>query len=184
MATIKLDDNGNGVGTSRSDIVRGNSKTNILGGLGGNDSLWGRGGADLIDGGAGNDKIYGESGNDLMSGGLGQDTLTGGTGYDFFAFESKLSRTAIDTVTDFSVKYDTIMLYKGIFKGAASSNGMISSGAFWTGSKAHDASDRIIYNKGTGALYYDPDGTGAKAAMQFATLDKGLNINYKDFVVF
>ena len=119
-----------------------------------------------------------------MSGGSGRDTMTSGSGYDFFAFESRLSRSAIDTVTDFSVKDDTIMLWKGIFKVAASTSGLISSAAFWTGSKAHDRSDRIIYDKDTGALSYDPDGTGSKAAQQFAVLEKNLKMTYKDFFVF
>lgn len=138
----------------------------------------------MIDGFSGNDTIYGDSGNDLMSGGSGRDTMTGGSGYDFFAFESRLSTSSIDTVTDFSVKYDTIMLWKGIFKVAASLNGVISAGAFWAGPKAHDRSDRIIYDKSTGVLSYDPDGTGSKAAQQIATLDQNLKMTYKDFFVF
>jgi Ca2+-binding RTX toxin-like protein len=184
MVTIRPDAEGNAVGTSRADLIYGNSKANILGGLAGNDTIRAQGGADIIDAGAGNDRIYGDGGNDLMSGGLGRDTMTGGAGYDFFAFESRLSRSAIDTVTDFSVTYDTIMLWKGIFKVATSSNGLISSAAFWTGSKAHDRSDRIIYDKSTGALSYDPDGTGSKAAQQFAILDKNLKMTHKDFFVF
>ncbi|MGF9763726.1 calcium-binding protein [Microvirga sp. 0TCS3.31] len=184
MARIALDADGNALGTSRADTITGNSKTNIIDARGGNDVIRGGGGSDLIDGFSGNDRIYGDSGNDFMSGGLGRDTMTGGSGYDFFAFESKLSSSSIDTVTDFSVKYDTIMLWKGIFKVAASSKGVMSSAAFWTGSQAHDSSDRIIYNKSTGALSYDPDGTGSKAAQQFAILDKNLKMTYKDFFVF
>lgn len=184
MARVTLDLNGNALGTSGADTITGNSRTNIIDGRGGNDVIRGGGGADLIDGFSGNDKIYGDGGNDLMSGGAGRDTMTGGSGYDFFAFESRLSNSSIDTVTDFSVKYDTIMLWKNIFKVSASSNGVISSGAFWTGSQAHDASDRIIYNKSTGALFYDADGTGSKAALQFAIIDKNLSVTHKDFIVF
>ncbi|MBJ6125431.1 calcium-binding protein [Microvirga splendida] len=184
MARISLDSDGNAVGTSSADTITGNSRTNIIDARGGNDTVRGGGRADLIDGGTGNDRIFGDGGNDVMSGGAGRDTMTGGSGYDFFAFESRASRSTIDVVTDFSVKYDTIMLWKGIFKVAASSNGVMSSAAFWAGSKAHDSNDRIIYNKGTGALLYDPDGTGSKAAVQFATLDKNLKMTYKDFIVF
>jgi Ca2+-binding RTX toxin-like protein len=54
------------------------------------------------------------------------------------------------------------------------------------GTKAHDADDRIIYNKATGALYYDDDGTGAHVQVQFATLGATIhptNLAYNDFVL-
>jgi len=61
-------------------------------------------------------------------------------------------------IDDFSVKYDSIALSKKIFKISANSKGYISSSAFWTGSSAHDSNDRLIYDKVTGAIYYDADG--------------------------
>jgi Ca2+-binding RTX toxin-like protein len=36
--------------------------------------------------------------------------------------------------------------------------------------KAHDATDRLIYNTTTGVLYYDADGLGGVAAVQVALL--------------
>ena len=41
--------------------------------------------------------------------------------------------------------------------------GTLSGGAFYIGTAAHDASDRIIYNKTTGALSYDFNGNGPAA---------------------
>ncbi|MBM1173334.1 calcium-binding protein [Microvirga arabica] len=183
MATKRVNSKGVAMGTSGSDKVYGDSRGNVLGGAGGNDTLWGRGGGDVIDGGSGNDKLYGEGGNDILAGGLGQDTLVGGSGYDFFGFDTKPSSSNIDVIDDFSVKYDSILLDKKIFKVSADSKGYIRSSAFWTGSEAHDSSDRIIYDKGTGALYYDADGTGSKTAVQFAQLDANLRLTYKDFGV-
>jgi Ca2+-binding RTX toxin-like protein len=180
MATVKADEKGFAKGTAGSDKVYGDAGENLLAGLAGNDTLWGRGGNDWLEAGAGNDKLYGDSGADVLNGGLGRDTMTGGAGADLFGFDTRPSNSSIDTITDFSVKYDTILLSKGIFK-VPSAKSILSSSAFWTGAKAHDSNDRIIYNKSTGALYYDADGTGSKAAIQFAKLDKGLAMTYKDF---
>jgi len=184
MATIKVNKEGVAVGKSGNDTVLGDNRANVLIGGGGNDTLRGRGASDAVDGGTGDDKLYGDGGDDILSGGLGRDTLIGGSGADFFGFDAKLSSANVDLIDDFNVKADTIALYKKIFKISANSNGDIKASAFWTGSSAHDADDRLIYDKATGSLYYDPDGTGAKAAIQFAQLDANLNLTHKDFLIF
>ena len=184
MATIRVKSGEiYGTGTSRSDKIYGNNGVNILVGDKGDDALWGNGGADLIGGYDGKDKIYGGSGNDILVGGRGIDILSGGSGQDAFVFDAKLRSSEIDTISDFSVKSDSIWLAKSIFAKLGKVNTMLKANAFWTGAEAHDANDRIIYNKDTGALYYDPDGTGAKAAVQFAQLKAGLKMTYKDFFV-
>ena len=43
--------------------------------------------------------------------------------------------------------------------------------------------DRIIYDSSTGALSYDPDGTGSAAAVQFAELSPDLALTYRDFLI-
>ena len=64
------------------------------------------------------------------------------------------------------------------------SAGALSATAFTTGTAAGDADDRIIYDAGTGSLYYDSDGTGAAAAVLFAVLDtQPVNITASDFLV-
>jgi Ca2+-binding RTX toxin-like protein len=52
---------------------------------------------------------------------------------------------------------------------------------FTIGKVAADAEDRLIYNKDNGALYYDPDGAGAKAMIKIAVLGKNLKLTYHDF---
>jgi Ca2+-binding RTX toxin-like protein len=50
-------------------------------------------------------------------------------------------------------------------------------------STAADSNDHVIYNKTTGALYYDADGSGATPAVQFAKLSAGLALTHADFLV-
>ena len=61
--------------------------------------------------------------------------------------------------------------------------GVIKSSEFYQGVKAHDESDHIIFNRKTGALFYDADGTGSIAQIQIAILSKNLKLTYKDFFV-
>ena len=52
----------------------------------------------------------------------------------------------------------------------ALTTGLLSAVAFRSGAAAVDGDDRIIYNSVSGALYYDADGAGGVAQVQFATL--------------
>lgn len=159
-------------GTSYGDTLVGTAGNDTINGLGGNDRIYGEAGADTINGGSGRDNIYG---------GLGPDTLTGGSGYDNFMFNTALNGD-IDRITDFSHYYDTILLENAVFT-ALTSTGYLSSAAFYIGAAAHDATDRIIYNSSTGAVFYDPDGTGAAPAVQFAVLGTGIGVTASDFYV-
>ncbi|WP_165820100.1 cadherin domain-containing protein [Microvirga sp. KLBC 81] len=133
----------------------------------------GTSGRDIFVGGEGADRFYGKLGNDVLKGGLGQD---------IFVFNTRLASTNIDAIRDFSVRDDTIWLSRSIFT-KAGPVGTLSRDAFWTGPTAHNASDRIIYNRETGALSYDADGNGAGRAVKFAQLTAGLNLSSADFVV-
>ena len=46
-----------------------------------------------------------------------------------------------------------------------------------------DASDRIIYDIDSGRLYYDADGSGSGAAVQFARVAANLSLSADDFVI-
>ncbi|WP_112662038.1 calcium-binding protein [Microvirga flavescens] len=167
-------------GSDTNNRINGNAAANTLYGMGGNDAVYGFGGKDQLFGGTGNDTIYGGADN---------DTLTGNAGKDVFVFDSKPNKkTNVDKVTDFSVKDDSIYLENAIFKGLGKKGtptkpAKLSSAAFWSGTSAHDADDRIIYDKKSGALYYDADGIGGVAQIKIATLKKGLAMTYKDFFV-
>lgn len=118
--------------------------------------------------------ILGDAGNNRIDGMRGSDVLKGGAGTDTFVFDSTLSATTnVDQIADFAVGTDMIELSHAIF--STLSTGHLSADAFDIGSSAHDASDRIVYNAKSGALLYDADGTGAGAAVQFASLTPSLS---------
>jgi Ca2+-binding RTX toxin-like protein len=158
-------------GTASGDRLNGTAGNDVIYGFGGNDKLHGRDGSDRVDGGAGNDTLWGGSGADI---------LTGGSGKDLFAFDAPFAN-AVDQITDFSPVYDTIRLENAIFTGLA--GGSLASSAFRIGSQAADASDRIIYDASTGALYFDADGLGGQAQQQFAQLSTKLALTNADFSV-
>jgi Ca2+-binding RTX toxin-like protein len=143
---------------------------------------------DALYGFGGNDWMYGLDGDDRLDGGTGKDNMVGGTGRDTFVFSTRPSKTTnVDKIVDFNVAADSVHLENGIFKtigkGTSSKPALLKSGFFYAGTKSHDVDDRVIYNKKTGALYYDADGTGAGAQVQIASLSKNLKITHKDFYV-
>ena len=138
--------------------------------------------ANTLLGGLGDDTLQGAGGGDTLNGGDGNDTLQGGIGLDNFVFDLAPGATNVDTILDFAHNIDKIVLDDASF--SALSVGTLSAGAFVTGTAAGDADDRIIYDAGTGALYYDADGNGAGAAVQFATLSNlPANLSASDFIV-
>ncbi|NIX76753.1 M10 family metallopeptidase [Microvirga terricola] len=164
------------------DLLTGNDVANILRGYSGDDILRGLGGNDLLQGGSGEDRLLGYDGNDTLWGGSGCDVMAGGAGRDVFVFNTKPSVFYNrDKISDFNVKGDTIWLDKAIFK--ALKAGKLAKSAFWIGDKAHDSNDRIIYDNKKGVLFYDADGTGLGAPVQFAVLSKHLKMTAADFFV-
>ncbi|MFO9421629.1 enhanced entry virulence factor RtxA [Legionella pneumophila serogroup 1] len=82
---------------------------------GGHDTIGGGQGNDQIYGQEGNDTIDGGAGNDVIVGGTGNDTLTGGAGADQFVLVkgqggASAGAAPIDTITDFEVSIDKIVI--------------------------------------------------------------------------
>jgi Ca2+-binding RTX toxin-like protein len=157
------------------------------------ENLTGNSHSNVVKGGQYKDTFNGAEGNDILWGGYGSDALTGGSGKDIFVFNTVLgsARTNknknLDKITDFKVADDTIWLDNSVFtklgKGAESSPGKLKKAFFTIGEKAKDRNDYLIYDKKNGKLYYDADGSGSKAAIEFAKLKKGLAMTEKDFFV-
>lgn len=149
-----------GNGNELANVISGNSSANVL------------------FGDQGNDRISGGSGNDVLDGGLGNDTLTGGAGLDAFRFAAALS--GVDRIIDFTSGVDRIQLDHSGFGGIA---GPLPAAVFHIGTTAADINDHYIYNPATGALYFDIDGNGSNAAIQFASLTPGTTVALSDFVI-
>jgi serralysin len=131
--------------------------------------------ANVITGNAGSNAIDGAGGADIIKSGTGNDVLTGGLGGDSFVFNTALSASAnIDTIKDWDAggARDKILLDDDIFLalGRVTATTALDPATFVKGTAALDDNDRIIYDAATGALYYDADGVGAGAQVQFATL--------------
>lgn len=146
----------------------------------GKDTLIGTAGSDIIEGKAGGDFIYGKGGNDV---------LTGGSGWDKFMFDTKLDGS-VATITDFNTADDFIYLDNAIFGklGSGSLSSPVKLKSDWLvsgpGAVAKDSNDYILYDKTTGYLSYDADGSGPGAAIIFAQLPAGLALTNSDIFVF
>ena len=143
--------------------------------------IWGNDGINALSGAAGSDALIGFGGDDKLDGGTGLDLLVGGTGQDSFVFANALNGAEADIVADFNSADDTILLDDAVFTGLGL--GALNASAFVTGTTALDADDRVLYDAGTGRLYFDADGNGAGAAIQFATLSGTPVITASDFMV-
>ncbi|MFB0872577.1 MULTISPECIES: hypothetical protein [unclassified Sphingobium] len=133
--------------------------------------------------GRGNDLanfLVGNSGYNRLAGGGGGDVLTGGAGRDSFVFDTRLGPDNVDRITDFVVGEDHIQLARTVFGGV---KGALPADAFVIGGAAVDASDRILYDSASGALFFDADGSGGGAAVQFARLTPGLALSAADLLV-
>ncbi len=88
----------------------------------------------------------------------------------------------MDIITDFATSIDKIGINAAGFGGGLVA-GTIDASQFVLGTAALDGGDRVIYNQSTGTLFFDADGAGANAQVQFATLTTNPAIDFNDIVV-
>ncbi|EYD75628.1 Neutral zinc metallopeptidase [Rubellimicrobium mesophilum DSM 19309] len=127
--------------------------------------------------------ITGNAGVNRLNGGAGMDRLAGGAGGDVFVFSTALGASNIDTISDYKVVDDQFDLDDAVFTKLVLGN--LASGAFVSNTTglASATGHRIIYENDTGALFYDPDGSGTAARIQFAKLTAGLLLTASEFHV-
>jgi Ca2+-binding RTX toxin-like protein len=115
-----------------------------------------------ITGNASNNTLSGGAGADDLIGGNGSDVLTGGDGLDRFTYGAGGTlETGTDTITDFVRNDDLIVLSRQAF-GLTSPNGtLLSAGEFQSvadDTQAANSGARIVFSRGSGNLFYNPDG--------------------------
>ncbi|MEA5476765.1 calcium-binding protein [Pseudanabaena galeata UHCC 0370] len=165
-----------GTGNSLNNILIGNSRNNTL------------------NGGAGNDTLIGGGGSDILVGGAGNDVLTGGLSNDLFLYNTNAAFSSgsvgIDRITDFIKIADKIVLDKTTFTAlqslAATGFSIASEFAVVSSDAAAQASAaKIVYNQGTGSLFYNQNGASAGfgTGAQFATLTSNPLLAASDFII-
>ena len=155
----------NGTGNDLANTMAGNAGDNVLNGM------------------AGDDTLHGAGGDDQLIGGPGDDRLTGGAGRDVYQFDAPLDPlTNVDRINDFNAANDVVRLIGAVFP-TLTTAGTLPATAFRLGIVASDATDRILYDPGTGRIRYDADGTGPVAAVRFATLATAPAVTNAVFVV-
>ncbi|WP_353932785.1 Calx-beta domain-containing protein [Okeanomitos corallinicola TIOX110] len=164
---------------------------NVTGGLA-NDVLTGNSLDNTILGGNGDDQLIGQAGNDLLWGGAGNDTLNGGTGGDKYQFKgnsrSLSSSLGVDSITQFVVGQDQILLSKSTFKSMTNSAGQVLTdfAVVANNSLVNASSARIVYSQGTGSLFYNQDGSvlGTDTVFEFAEIgNSAITLSGSDFLV-
>ena len=118
--------------------------------------------------------------HDRFIAGAGNDVLTGGSGDDTFIFNAALTSN-VDRIRDFRASDDTFQLDNAVFTGLT--DGALSAGAFAFSSATAEADDRVIYDQGTGNLFFDADGGARDNQTLFATLTNKASITASDFFV-
>jgi hypothetical protein len=112
----------------------------------------------------------------------GNDELVLGRKAEKLLFDEALNAlTNVDLVRNFESGKDRFILDKDIFTELA--KGKLPGSAFHRGTSADDPDQHIVYDKKSGVLSYDADGSDPLAQVQFAQLDPGAKLKASDFNV-
>lgn len=149
----------------------------------GDDTIISGGGNDYLFGGSGQDVLFGEADNDTLQGSSNPDTLVGGAGADVFLYQYKsdVNGTFADLITDFKSGEDNIYFSRGaggfafeLRPGVPTTElsfeqFIVLDKASYNGAGANTQAPTtvgpvLVYEKASGALWYDSDGGGATPA--------------------
>ena len=146
------------------------------------DLLLGKEADDTLFGFGGNDTLKGGKGNDWLADYAGTNKFFGGPGNDSFAFQlySWATENPLSKIKDFVRGEDLINLSTDI---PDLQLGALRKKYFHKGASAEGADDYIIYDKATGKIFVDHDGSGAGAQIHFASVTPDTKLHARDFIV-
>ena len=122
----------------------------------------------VLTGGSGNDTLIGRAGNDTLAGGAGSDRYAGGLEADRFVFDDSPGSGSPSTITDFSsAQGDRIVLAAEEYGALQGSGG--------------DLNDFLVYDRATGQLFFDADGSGEGAQVLIGVLANHAELSAADF---
>lgn len=139
-------------------------------------------GSDFISGTGFADNLRGGAGQDTMVGAGGNDTLTGGAGADHFVFDAAPGAFGVEVIADFEAHLDQIWLEKDVFM--PGTDGVLPAAQFHSGQSFTTRAQHILYDPTTGHLFYDADGKGAAAKVEFAEVVPGTVLTAADFQIY
>jgi len=156
------------------DLGAGNSYFNGSGGF--DPTIVVDGGHNRVAAGEGNVSIFIHGGNNTLAG------EPNGPSVDKYYFEAPLDGQ-VEHLVNFKHGVDKIVLSEADFAGIGPVGHPLARADFRVGTHATTASQHIIYDHQTGALFYDPDGSGPIPEIQFATLSFHPTLTHADFLV-
>jgi hypothetical protein len=180
---------------SKLTLTAANTIENVIAGAGA-DRIIGNDLDNRLVGGAGNDILTGGAGNDALVGGAGNDILTGGAGNDVFSFAGDAAFTVVsqglDTIQDFGIGNDQILLSKSVFSRLTSVIGQGFSLAeefavVEDDDLAGTSNGLIVYSSSSGSLFYNQNGaaagfgTGTGTGGEFAILATAPTLTASNF---
>lgn len=113
------------------------------------------------------DSVIGSAGDNEMYLADGRDTMTGGAGADYFVWENRAEFGDGDVITDFTATgatHDILAFNTPLISGMTTTLRLVN------GTAATTAQATFVFNAATDTLYWDPDGTGAAAALAIVKL--------------
>jgi hypothetical protein len=181
----------------------GGAGDDIINGLGGNDKLYGFAGNDTLNGGAGKDKLYGGDGQDVFV--FDAPVKKGHFDHieDFKASDDtiQISLSALKAFKVKGAKASDVTSKKGSDdkgkpddKGSKETVGFdkffmkgqkLQKKFFDIGTKPDDAdgsNDYIYYNKKSGIVYLDADGSGSAKGVEILKVKPGTTLSANDFL--